>query len=44
MPRLEQQKSPQVSQPWEGPYIIIEVLKLGTYKLKTTNGQVFANA
>jgi hypothetical protein len=27
-----------------GPYIITEVLKLGTYMLKTADGQVLTNA
>ena len=29
---------------WEGPYVITEVLRLGTYKLKTIDGGVFVNA
>ena len=29
---------------WEGPYIIAEVLKPGTYKLANENGEVFTNA
>ncbi|XP_066385050.1 uncharacterized protein [Miscanthus floridulus] len=29
---------------WEGPYIVMEVLRPGTYKLKTIDGRVFANA
>jgi hypothetical protein len=33
----------KLSPPWEGPYIITEVLKPRTYKLKTADGQVFAN-
>jgi hypothetical protein len=33
----------KLSLPWEGSYIITEVLKPGTYKLKTTEGQVVAN-
>jgi hypothetical protein len=33
----------KLSPPWEGPYIIVEVLKPGTYKLKTADGQVFTN-
>ena len=32
------------SLPWEGPYIIAEVLKPGTYKLTNENGEVFTNA
>ena len=34
----------KLSPPWEGPYIIVEVLRPGTYKLKTINGKVFTNA
>jgi hypothetical protein len=34
----------KLSPPWEGPYIIMEVLRPGTYKLHTTNGKVFTNA
>ena len=30
--------------PWEGPYVIAEVLRPGTYKLKTIDGEVFINA
>ena len=34
----------KLSPPWEGPYIIAEVLKPGTYKLANENGKVFTNA
>ena len=30
--------------PWEGPFIMAEVLKLGMYKLSNMNGQVYTNA
>jgi hypothetical protein len=30
--------------PWEGPYIITEVLKPGTYKLSNEKGEIFTNA
>jgi hypothetical protein len=30
--------------PWEGPYVVAEVLKLGTYKLVDEKGAVFTNA
>ena len=30
--------------PWEGPFIMAEVLKLGTYTLANMNGQVYMNA
>ena len=29
---------------WEGPYIVTEVLKPGTYKLANEKGEVFTNA
>ena len=34
----------KLSLPWEGPYVVIEVLRPGTYKLKTINDEVFTNA
>ncbi|XP_066342017.1 uncharacterized protein [Miscanthus floridulus] len=34
----------KLSPPWEGPYIVPEVLRPDTYKLKTINGKVFVNA
>ena len=34
----------KLSPPWEGPYIVAEVLRLGAYKLKTIDGKVFTNA
>jgi hypothetical protein len=34
----------KLTPPWEGPYIVAKVLKLGTYKLKTTDGKVLTNA
>ena len=34
----------KLSPPWEGPYIIAEVLRPGAYKLKTIDGGVFINA
>ena len=33
----------KLSPPWEGPYIIDEVLKPGTYKLGNKNGEVHTN-
>ena len=30
--------------PWEGPYIIAQVLKPGTYKLANEKGEIFTNA
>ena len=34
----------KLSPPWEGPYVIAEVLRLGAYKLKIIEGKVFTNA
>src|SRR6185295_11875001 len=34
----------KLSPPWEGPYIIAEVLKLGSYKLANEKGEVLTNA
>ena len=33
----------KLSPPWEGPCVIVEVLWSGAYKLKTIDGEVFAN-
>ena len=34
----------KLSPPWEGPYVVAEVLWPGAYKFKTINGEVFTNA
>ena len=34
----------KLSAPWEGPYVVAEVLRPGAYKLKTIGVEVFANA
>ena len=34
----------KLSPPWEGPYVVAKVLRLGAYKLKTIDGKVFTNA
>ena len=34
----------KLSPPWEGPYVIAEVLRPGAYKLKIIDGEVFTNA
>jgi hypothetical protein len=34
----------KLSPPWEGPFIIHEVLRLGTYKIKYEDGWVVTNA
>jgi hypothetical protein len=41
-------KTPEVDTssrpPWEGPFVIAEVLKPGTYKLANSQGEVYNNA
>ena len=34
----------KLSPPWEGPYSIAEVIRLGTYKLKDSNGNILTNS
>ena len=34
----------KLSLPWEGPYVIAEVLQPGTYRIKTIDDEVFINA
>jgi hypothetical protein len=34
----------KLTPPWEGPYIVAEVLKPGTYKLSNEKGEIFTNA
>jgi hypothetical protein len=34
----------KLTPPWEGPYIVAEVLKPGTYKLSNDKGETFTNA
>ena len=34
----------KLSPPWEVLYVVVEVLRLGTYKLRTIDGEVFINA
>ena len=34
----------KLSPPWEGPYIVTEVLRLGAYKLKTIDDEIFTDA
>ena len=33
----------KLTSPWEGPYIIAQVLKPGTYKLAKEKGEIFIN-
>jgi hypothetical protein len=34
----------KLSPPWVGPYVVVEVLKSGTYKLENEQGEVLTNA
>jgi hypothetical protein len=34
----------KLTPPWEGPYIVVEVLRPDTYKIATMKGEVFTNA
>jgi hypothetical protein len=34
----------KLTPPWEGPFIITKILKLGTYKLTNNQGEVYNNA
>ena len=34
----------KLSPPWEGLFIVAEVLRPGTYKLQTAEGEIFTNA
>ena len=34
----------KLTPPWEGPYIIAQVLKSGTYKLANEKGEILTNA
>ena len=42
--RQDNRGSHKLSPPWQGPYIIAEVIKPGTYKLANENGEVLINA
>ena len=34
----------KLSPPWEGSYVVAEVLHPGSYKLKNIDGEIFTNA
>ena len=34
----------KLTPPWEGPYIVAQVLKPGTYKLANEKSEIFINA
>jgi len=42
--RQSNQRRHKLTPPWEGPYMVAEVLKPGTYKLTDKKGVVFNNA
>lgn len=37
-------KRPSDKCPWEGPYVVTQVLRLGTYKLGTVDNRLITNA
>jgi len=41
--RQSNQRHHKLTPPWEGPYVVVEVLKLGTYKPADEKGAVFTN-
>jgi len=41
--RQSNQGCHKLTPPWEGPYVVVEVLKPGTYKLMDEKGVVFTN-
>ena len=43
--RIQTNKSKhKLSPPWEGPYVVAEVLRPGAYHLKDADGNIFSNA
>ena len=42
--RQSNQGHHKLTPPWEGPYVVAEVLKLGTYKVTDEKGAVITNA
>jgi hypothetical protein len=42
--RQDNQGRHKLSPPWEGPYVVVEVLKPGTYKQANEQGEVLTNA
>jgi len=34
----------KLSPPWEGPYVIAQILRPGTYQLKDSDGNILTNA
>jgi hypothetical protein len=42
--RQDNRSHHKLSPPWEGPYIVVKVLKAGTYKLASEDGEELTNA
>ena len=42
--RQDKKKKHKLTPPWEGPFIVAEVLKPGTYKIANEKGEVYTNA
>jgi len=42
--RQSNQGRHKLTPPWEGPYVVAKILKLGTYKLADEKGAIFTNA
>jgi hypothetical protein len=43
-PRQDNRDRHKLSPPWEGPYVVVKVLKLSTYKLANEDGEELTNA
>jgi hypothetical protein len=43
-PRQDNRGHHKLSHPWEGPYVVVKVLKPGTYKLANEDGEELTNA
>jgi hypothetical protein len=42
--RKDNRERHKLSPPWEGPYVVVKVLKPGTYKLANEDGEKLTNA
>jgi hypothetical protein len=43
-PRQDNRGCHKLSPPWEGPFVVVKVLKPGTYKLANEDGEELTNA
>src|SRR5688572_6330874 len=43
-PRQDARGRHKLTPPWQGPFIITKILKLGTYKLANDQGEVYSNS